>query len=782
MDDYLPAALLHLREADIIRLCGLARAARGQEYERTGQARQAEREAGTLRASILEGAAPRSAQARFADLGLDAWECSCSPSPDPTASGGSLPCEHVAALLYLWVRDPGQFRVAGASPESVSALIASDRQARVRQQGDVALPEPASAPDAPAPLPLAARLEQLDSVTRRFLHLLALAEGGVTEDEAQRLFTRLGLGEPEEALSALERLRLRGLAQPVFAAASLSGRASASADGSTGWAVGEAVLAHLPRALPLQPLVRSGGEEAPEQSEAPQPSEAAWEDLPSAAGLREQRATFDLPALFFLLVAQMVDRTALALEPAPTQKIAARSTYDLDAALAQRWAQSLGAAPEQLRFGLALLRLLGFAPQPAPAPSDAARSQSQPETAEGVRQGLAPASARETLLRAYRLLLGRPSVEVAPDLFQHWLHAHSARELVDLRDAGVRVASLSQRETRHAPDIAAENQAARQVVVRLLRWAPAGRWWSFGSLVEFLWRFQPGFLRGQQQTFLRPQWWLERLPDGQPLSLDVRAEWRQGEGRYLALLMRRALHWQGIVDLALDAQGRLQGFRITPTGAFLLGAAPAALAEGPRGAPPGTAAHRLGRASGASEAPPGDSGAPVPPGLAGGTPLAANLFAEALQPLEAGALLAPLAALSEERLETLLWWCEPAGAAAAGLRFLPSAERAAAALDAGQDVQAWLAWLEQSPLSALVEQGRRWAAMYGQVRVDESAMLLEVADPALLRELEATLNLSEQFIDHLLAPGLAVLRPDAADALVSELQRRGYTPWMSDDL
>jgi len=762
VDDYLPTALLHLREADIVRLCGLARAARGQGYARTGQVRQAERVAGTLRAAVLEGAAPRLALARFADLGLDAWECACSPAPDlaSAAPGAQMPCAHVAALLYLWVRDPGQFHVSGASPEPAPTPIAQDEQARARRQGaelspaqqpepDSATPFPDSAPaapDTPAPLPLTARLEQLDPVARRFLNLLALAEGGVTESEAQRLFSRLGLGAPEEALSALERLRLGGLAQPVFISANPSGRVASSADSSAGWAIPEAVLAHLSRELPLLPLVESGGEDAPGQPEPALPLAEGLEELPPDGGLREQRAPEDLPALLFVLVAQMVDRTAPVLGPAPAQKPASRSTYDLDAALAQRWAQPLDAAPEQLRFGLALLRLLGFAPQPAPA--------------EGVRPAVSSAGARETLLRAYRLLLGRPSAEVLPDLFQHWLHAHSARELVDLRDAGVRVASLSQRETRRALDIAAENQSARQMLVNLLRWAPVGRWWSFGSLVEFLWRFQPGFLRGHQQTFLRPQWWLERLPDGEPLSLDARADWRQGEGRYLALLMRRALHWLGVVDLALDAQGRLQGFRLTPTGAFLLGAAPGALAEEMRVLPPSLPA-------------------------TGSEQWAANQLAGALQPLEAGALLAPLAALREETLDLLLWWCEPAGATGVGLRFLPSAERTAAALDAGQEMEAWLAWLEQAPqdasLSALVAQWRRWAAMYGQARVDESATLLEVADPALLRELEVTLNLSEQFIDHLLAPGLVVVRPDAAEALVSELRRRGYAPWVSND-
>jgi len=217
----------------------------------------------------------------------------------------------------------------------------------------------------------------------------------------------------------------------------------------------------------------------------------------------------------------------------------------------------------------------------------------------------------------------------------------------------------------------------------------------------------------------------------------------------IALLVRRALHWLGVVDLALDEQGRLKGFRVTPFGSWVLGA----VASGD---------DALERAEAAR-------------------PVAASALPDALQFQDDGTLLASLDALSADLLETLLCWCDPCGAARQGLRFRPSARRVAAALDAGQDLEAWLAWLEQHPpgvgLSTLMAQLRRWAALYGQVRLYESATLLEVADPALLRELEATLDLSGQFIDHALSPSLALLRPGSVGALVEEMRRRGYSPW-----
>jgi hypothetical protein len=716
VEDFLPAALLHLREAEVVRLCGLARAARGQDFARTGKVSQAERLAGTLRATVLEGELARAVQARFSESGLDAWECACSPaSPDETSSMliARPPCEHVAALLSLWVREPEQFRRA-VPTRPVPEARERGAAASAAEAPQVSEPEPA-----PVPSPTLADLAHLEETLSRLLNLLVLAGGRVTAEEAKRLFTRLELGEPEAALAALERLREAGFVLPVFAAS--SPRPRAAADGPSGWMVSEAALGFVRRVVPLKPL-----------SELPEPER-------SALGLHVQAAALALPRLLVLVAAQLVDRSASASHAAESQQREPRSLLELDAALAGQWASQLQAAPEQVRFCLALLRGLGV------LPATLAARPREPRSAALARPPFAAEQARETLLRVSRLALARPEAEVLRDLFAQWLHDENARELVELRDAGVRVAWQSQRQSRHALTLAAENRAARQFMVEMLRWVPVGQWWDFGALVEFVWRFQPGFLRGRQETFLRPQWWLERLPDGQPLAMDVRAEWRQAEGRYIALLLRRALHWLGVVDLALDAQGRLKGFRVTALGAFLLGAGP------------------------------------MPEPL----PASAPAQPEMLQVHDDGTLLAALDDMSLEWLEMLLWWCEPLGATATALRFRPSAERFAAALDAGRDVAAWRGWLEALPqraaLTALLEQMERWAALYGQVRLSEAAALLEVADVALLHELEATLGLSARYVDYELAPGLVVLRPAAVEALLEAMQRRGYSPWVVND-
>ncbi len=780
MDTELPVALRHLREGDIVRLCGLALAARGQEHLRTGKVQQMERVGGTLRAMILSDQVVLHVLARFSDAGLEEWECSCVPDPpeaDPAGQppAGRAPCDHLAALLTAWVRVPGQFRSPPVASSPASNTIVSQAHvsvapasppAGVGSSASVSAGRGGAAPVAPATMPASgapasdgalgaelaqlappfreAAVESLDESGRRFLEVLTLAGGSVSEHEVQRIFARLGLGAPEELPVMLGQLRQRGWLQPVF-----TGRRPAASKAPiepAGWRMPDEALAALPRSVPLRPLFT-------------QSPSAAAQPLPPELALHEQRAAAHLLDLLMLVAAQAADCQA------------DHALADLSPEQASRRAEPLGTTADEVRFGFFLLRLLGLVPLARSGSSGAgsrpnnaaAFSDKLPTPVDAGNTRATHAQAGEMLLRAFRLFAGQPSADALQEVFTCWLHAHSARELAELRDAGVRTAWQSQHQAKQAPDIAGENQAAREQLVDLLRAIPAGRWWSFNSLVDFLWAFRPDFLRGRQQTFLRPQWWLERLEDGKVLSLDLRIDWRHAEGRYIALCFRRALHWLGLVDLALDERGRLKGFRITPLGAFLLGSMPGSRLDQ-------EALQSLRSLRSVSDS------AHASPAVAAPARLRA---------LDDGRLLAPLAVLSEPLLEMLLCWCEPAGAGAGGLLFLPTAARLAAALDAGQSADAWLALLEQgesgAALSTILEQVRRWLGMYGKVRLYASAALLEVSDPALMRELEVAVDLSAQFVDHLLSPALAVVRAETIEALLEALRRRGYVPWMAKD-
>lgn len=734
-----PLALLRLRESEIVRLCGLMRAARGQEAARQGKITQAERVAGTLRATMLEGETSRVVAAHFSDAGMEGWECSCPVFAEQRAArdaespvGASLAalpqestqsplpsfaCEHVAALLSAWLLNPRQFQTEGGKPAPAIPAATSVPQRTAPPQATRPTLSPALEQQRPAP----AALESLGSAARRLLGLLALAGGSASDDEAQRLFARMDLGPIEAAPQILRHLHEAGWLEPLQSGSRGRSRPLAEAP-PPGWAIPAALLAQVPREVTL-------------------------EEMPAVDALTLA------PADAFHLPEQLVLALALVLAQPPSND------------RARMLQEQPGISAEQARFLLALLYQAGLI-------SGEQANLKSPELApaRAKESSINSAAAGETLLRGTRFLLWRDTQEVAHDLLTLWRYAHLTGELADLREVGVRVAVSSQRERRKiSADIVAENRAAKAFVLDLLGAVPAGRWWGFGSWVEFIWRFRPGFLRGRQEERLRPEWWLERMEDGEVLSPEVRAEWRQGEGRYLALLVRRGLHWLGLLDLAFDARGRLQAFRVTPAGARLLQKAATAVDEQPGDEQPGTA----------DEVPSAAPTMPIPPENAQ-RPLP-------LQAVRDDRLFVPIAALREAdpaALERLLCWCEPAGATADGLLVQPTARRVAAGLDAGGDLEAWLATLEASKpletpaLQSLIARVRGWAAAYGRVRLYPLVALLEVADATLMRELERVVNLAERR-DHTLSPELAVIRPAEVEPLLEELRRRGYAPWCS---
>jgi hypothetical protein len=86
-----------------------------------------------------------------------------------------------------------------------------------------------------------------------------------------------------------------------------------------------------------------------------------------------------------------------------------------------------------------------------------------------------------------------------------------------------------------------------------------------------VWRLDPLFLRGRQQAFAAPAWWLERFSPRRPLQPTIYEEWLAAEGEYIRALVTGPLHWWGILDLAADLGSRVpQAFRLTELGAYLL--------------------------------------------------------------------------------------------------------------------------------------------------------------------------------------------------------------------
>lgn len=122
-----PLALLRLREAGVVRLCGLAAASRGLDLAARHALSQVRREGARLSAlvgvdtPIVAWFEVISADPTLEALTLAAtrWGCAAH-APDAAGATGTPGCEHVAAILSAWVRAPGDFRTPTISTISTA--------------------------------------------------------------------------------------------------------------------------------------------------------------------------------------------------------------------------------------------------------------------------------------------------------------------------------------------------------------------------------------------------------------------------------------------------------------------------------------------------------------------------------------------------------------------------------------------------------------------------------------------------------------------------------------
>jgi hypothetical protein len=344
-----------------------------------------------------------------------------------------------------------------------------------------------------------------------------------------------------------------------------------------------------------------------------------------------------------------------------------------------------------------------------------------------------------------------PSERIATLLvgFRLWRDALGVAELAELESAVSPIrARLDTTHNAFRPEaIGAEVAHAHRFVLRLLSASTANAWYALDDFIALVWRLDPLFLRGRQQPYETPAWWLERTGehDGvrRPLRPSVREEWLAGEGAYLRQLLTGPLHAWGALELATDPAGHPLAFRLTPFGRL-------ALSEG----------ENVQRAE-LDALLAGDWGPAVLPTRDGSL---------AVQPLAAGADL----------LDVLERWALPASVAGGRLIHALSLDRACAAFDCGH-------MPDELPrrLRAVDPQGgercaelvaRRlgeWHAVYGATRIQDGWALLEARDePTLVEALALIAGLAAR-CRHLDATHALVPAEDLA-TLQALLARRGY--------
>lgn len=142
-------------------------------------------------------------------------------------------------------------------------------------------------------------------------------------------------------------------------------------------------------------------------------------------------------------------------------------------------------------------------------------------------------------------------------------------------------------------------RGARRAIDRMLRQGAGerGDWVELSRFATAVWASDPEFL----VPLLRPDYYgysygrkltrtyesiRRRGGDYQSSRLVVGLDWPEVEGAYVTQVMAEPLHWLGLIDLGLDAAGRIVSFRLTPLGRHVLleeavAAEPVARADGP---------------------------------------------------------------------------------------------------------------------------------------------------------------------------------------------------------
>ncbi|MCS7087260.1 MAG: helicase-associated domain-containing protein [Thermoflexales bacterium] len=276
--------------------------------------------------------------------------------------------------------------------------------------------------------------------------------------------------------------------------------------------------------------------------------------------------------------------------------------------------------------------------------------------------------------------------------------------------------------------------AARRFLARMLRGVKPKAWVSAQALIEQSLALSPRAF----WSILTPEAWdfvAARSLNGET-SAEVRA---LAQSAVFTHMLAGPLLWFGGVEIATDAQGRIEGVRLTPLGH--------ALVSTPRGF------------------------------------VQAKAPQERLTEEDAAAVLwlddhtvrVATPARCRELVKLLHQIADPAQAPHT-FTFTPqSIERglrcglSTAALEAACAAQG-------APLPpALAEHIRRLEQRVGRVRVYESLAVVEVNDEALARELLTQPEISRHVM-HVLGPTAFAVRDAELEALIQAMQRKGYTP------
>lgn len=274
---------------------------------------------------------------------------------------------------------------------------------------------------------------------------------------------------------------------------------------------------------------------------------------------------------------------------------------------------------------------------------------------------------------------------------------------------------------------------ARRFVARLLRMLEPQTWYSWNAFIKYVHNLRADFLHTQFNEYT---FWLAGR-DQLKYTINNSSHWETAYRAFLAAQFETALRWLGVVELAYDGANPA-AFQITPLGAWLL------------------------RNQSANEFP-----VPSPSASASDEPpltwLDADTFRLRGGPNSVG-LLAAAHAIAEPTSARLTFHITNDALARSWEHGSTPDSLAQKFSNAGVTLPDVL----RMRLDTLF-------ANYGRVHLYEKLTVLELADDFAVRELMASTSL-RQYILHQFSPRVVVIRDDAVDKFVLELEKKGYTP------
>jgi hypothetical protein len=288
----------------------------------------------------------------------------------------------------------------------------------------------------------------------------------------------------------------------------------------------------------------------------------------------------------------------------------------------------------------------------------------------------------------------------------------------------------------------------RHLVLRALACLPEDKWIALADLFDVMRVLWPRFDRTVwQEDYYRsqtPAWFLASKV-GMPLEA---GDWNLAQGEFVAYIIAGPLHWLGLADLGLDANG-LTAFRLHGLADLYWDRAEVPVARAETGRRESTRAP--------AEAIDIDA-------------LVIRVVPSQIES-QAHNLLNQIA-----RLETVT---------AEQFAYRVDSEAVYVSFEAGLTLAeietAWEAWLPIPMPAAIQDQLAAWWEAYGQVRIYKDLTVIEFGDEYALAEMKAVTSLEKHVVAEI-SPRMVIVRPEAVEPLTKALEQAGYTPKQTNDV